>query len=197
VEFKDAVRRRKMVRTFHEDPIDPAILGKVLRHGHRAPSAGYTQGYAFLVLDARDDIARFWEVVSGGDPDFPHEGLRRAPAIIVPFGSKKAYLDRYAEADKGWTDRDEARWGAPYWLIDAAFASMLMLLSAVDEGLGALFFGLYPPTIPAFKAEFGVPDEWDPIGAMAFGHPAPDPVKSSAHSRPRRSLEEVVHRGRW
>ena len=75
---------------------------------------------------------------------------------------------------------------------------MLILLTAVDEGLGALFFGLYPEAIPGFKEAFGIPTEWDPIGAIAVGHPAPvDPVRSSAHTRERKRLSEVVHRGRW
>jgi nitroreductase len=117
--------------------------------------------------------------------------------IVVVFGSKEAYLDRYAEPDKGWTDRDESRWGAPYWHIDAAFAAMLMLLSAIDEGLGALFFGLYPPTTPAFKGEFGIPEEWEPIGAIALGHAAPDPIESSADTRARKPLDQIVHRGTW
>lgn len=197
MEFKDVVRRRKMIRTFAHVPVDRTVLDRILTQGHRAPSAGYTQGYAFLVLEGPEETKRFWDVVSEGDRDWPHDGIRRAPVIVVVLGSKKAYLDRYAEPDKGWTDRDESRWAAPYWYIDAAFAAMLMLLSAVDEGLGALFFGLYPPTIAAFKEEFGVPEEWDPIGAVALGHPAPDPVRSSAATRPRKALDEVVHRGTW
>ena len=197
MEFYDVVRRRKMVRTFQDAPVDRSVLATILSHGHRAPSAGYTQGYALLVLEGREETKRFWDVVSDGDRDWPHEGLRKAPVIIVVFGSKKAYLDRYAEPDKGWTDRDEARWGAPFWHIDAAFAAMLMLLSAVNEGLGALFFGLYPPTVPPFKDEFGVPDEWEAIGAIALGHAAKDRVQSSANTRPRKPIDEVVHRGSW
>ena len=197
MEFRDVVRRRKMVRTFQDTPIDQAVLARILEHARRAPSAGYTQGFAFLVVEGPEDRKRFWDVVGGEDPEWPNDGVRVAPVIVVAFGSKQAYLERYAERDKGWTDRDESRWSAPYWHIDAAFASMLMLLTAVDEGLGALFFGLFPPTVPAFKAAYGVPEEWDPIGAMAFGHPAPDPVRSSRDTRPKKPFDEVVHRGRW
>ena len=198
MEFGEVVRRRKMVRTFQDRTVDPEVVRRILAHGHRAPSAGFTQGYAFLLLEGPEETARFWDVVGGEDPEWPHEGLGTAPVVIVPFASKKAYLDRYAEPDKGWVDRDESRWPAPFWYIDAAFASMLMLLSAVDEGLSALFFGLYPPTISALRSAYGVPEQWDPIGAIALGPPpAVDPVRSSAHTRPRKSMDEVVHRGRW
>jgi len=44
--------------------------------------------------------------------------------LIVPMSDKSAYLDRYAEPDKGWTDRDESRWPVPYWDVDAGMASL-------------------------------------------------------------------------
>jgi nitroreductase len=188
-----------MVRTFLDGSVQPEVVHRILDHGRRGPSAGYAQGFAFLVFDGPEETGRFWGAASaGGDHEWILESVRRAPVVIVPLASKQAYLDRYAEEDKGWTDQDEARWPTPFWLVDAAFASMLMLLTAVDEGLGALFFGLYPPAIPSFKVAFGVPEEWEPIGAIAVGHPAPvDPVRSSRDTRRRKSLQEVVHRGRW
>jgi nitroreductase len=196
VEFGDVVRRRKMVRTFESGRVDSSIVERILRHGQRAPSAGYSQGFEFLFLEGPDQTARFWEAATADEPVL--QGVRVAPIIVIPFASKEVYLDRYAEEDKKWEDRDESRWPVPYWYIDAAFASMLILLSAVNEGLGALFFGLHPPTIPRVKETFGVPDGWDPIGAIAIGHPAgEDPVRSSAHTRRRKPFEEVVHRGSW
>jgi nitroreductase len=71
-----------------------------------------------------------------------------------------------------------------------------MLLTAVDAGLGGLFFGLPPEVITAVRAAFGVPDDHEPIGAVAIGRPAPGGSPGSAW-RGRRSLEQVVHRGRW
>jgi nitroreductase len=122
--------------------------------------------------------------------------MRRAPLIVVPHADRSAYLDRYAEPDKGWTDRDEARWPVPYWYVDTGFAALLMLLTAVDEGLGACFFGIPPERTGSFRAAFGVPGEVVPIGALAIGYPAPD-HRSSSLRRGRRSVEQVVHRGRW
>jgi hypothetical protein len=60
--------------------------------------------------------------------------LSTAPLVIVPLACKDAYLDRYAEPGKGWTDRDEARWPVPYWYIDTGFTALLILLSVVDQG---------------------------------------------------------------
>jgi nitroreductase len=75
------------------------------------------------------------------------------------------------------------------------FTAPLILLAAVDEGLGAAFFG--PPDIADFRTRFGVPDGWTPIGAIAVGHPdlPADPVPPAPSER--KSLAELVHRGRW
>jgi nitroreductase len=197
MEFRQVVRRRKMVRAFQDRQIPSEVVDRILEAGRRAPSAGFSQGYAFLVLDTPEQTAGFWRAITAHDAGWPHEGLRRAPLIVVPMASKQAYLDRYAEPDKGWTDRDESHWPVPYWTVDAAFAAMLMLLAAVDEGLGALFFGMHPPDLSALYVAHGVPSEFEAIGAIAVGYPAPDPIVSSAHTRPRKPVEEIVHRGRW
>ena len=185
-----------MVRNFDDRPVPREILDRVLANALHAPSAGFTQGWAFLVFDGPEETSRFWDATFDADrrAGFKWPGLFNAPAIVVPLSSENAYLDRYAEPDKGWTDRDPARWPVPYWHIDTGFASLLMLLSAVDAELGALFFGIFRPK--EFKVAFGIPASYTPIGAIAIGYPAPDEASPSLR-RGRRPLDEVVHRGRW
>jgi nitroreductase len=196
VEFRDVVRHRKMWRTYEDLPIDPSVVDRILDVGRRAPSAGFSQGVAFLLLQGENEIGTFWDAVSR-EEDWPTDGTRRAPVLIVPLAGKNVYLDRYAEGDKGWSDRDEGRWPVPYWLVDASFAAMLILLAAVDEGLGALFFGLEADRYEALRAAFGIPAEWTPIGVIALGHKDPDDQPSSRDTRPRKAFGDVVHRGRW
>jgi nitroreductase len=198
MEFQDVVQRRRMVRNFDERPVDPAIVGRVLSNALHAPSAGFSQGWAYLLLDTPADIERFWSATTppSGGTDAWSEGMRRAPVIIVPMSSKRAYLDRYAEPDKGWTDRDEARWPAPYWDIDTGMAALLMLLTVTDEGLGACFFGIPPEQITPFREAFGVPEDYKPIGAIAIGQRAPD-RRSPSLKRGRQPTSALVHRGRW
>lgn len=191
-----------MVRRYADRPVDAAAVERVLRNALHAPSAGFSQGWAFLLLDEARDVDRFWAATTppGADdePDSWLRGMRTAPVVVVPLSNKSAYLSRYAEDDKGWTDRDEARWPVPYWHVDTGMASLLMLLTAVDEGLGACFFGIPPTRTDAFRAEFEVPEEYSPIGAITLGHRTDDPGPAgSAAKRSRRPLEEVVHRGGW
>lgn len=198
MDFQEVVRRRRMVRNYDPTrPVPPSVRDRLLANALRAPSAGFTQGWAFLVLESPDDRDRFWTATSEPGSTSPWlESMRRAPLIIVPLSHRDAYLDRYAEADKGWTDRDEARWPVPYWDIDTGFAALLMLLTAVDESLGALFFGIPPERIPAFRTAFGVPAAYTPIGALTIGYPAPD-RRSPSLKRGHRAPEDVVHHGSW
>jgi nitroreductase len=117
--------------------------------------------------------------------------------LIVCLANKSVYLDRYAQADKGWTDRSESHWPVPYWDIDTGFAALLMHLTAVDEGLGSCFFGIPVATLQSFKDEFGVPDEFNPIGTLSVGYRVPDDKRSPSLKRGHRPVDEVVHHGRW
>jgi nitroreductase len=127
VEFQQVVQQRRMVRAFREQPLAPEVVERVLANGNRAPLAGFTQGYGFLVLEAAEERARFWATLAAAGQK-PEPAEMAAPLLVVPLACKAAYLDRYAEPDKGWTDRDEARWPIPYWYIDTGFAALLMLL---------------------------------------------------------------------
>ncbi len=199
MEYQRVVHARRMVRNYDPSrPVPDEVVEKLLGYAVHAPSAGFSQGWGFLVLSSAEERERFWAATTSADeePDTWLAGMRRAPLVIVPCSSRDVYLDRYTAPDKGWTDRDEARWPVPYWHIDTGFASLLMLLGAVDEGLGACFFGIPPAHTESFRDAFGVPDEFVPIGAITVGYPAPD-RRSPSLRRGRRGVAEVVHRGRW
>jgi nitroreductase len=202
LEFQGVVDKRRMVRSFEDRPIAAEVVQRMLANAIRAPSASNIEGWAFLVIEGREDLQRFWDLTDRSAYGWPE--LFRAPLVIVCLSSKDAYLDRYAEPDKGWSDRDESRWPVPFWDIDTGMAALLILLTAVEAGLGALFFGLGGPgsglrgktDFTAFRAQYGIPDAYHPIGAIAVGYEA----RSSAPAkrpRKRRSLDAVVHRGRW
>ena len=200
MEFQDVVRRRRMVRAYTEEPVDPAVVHRAVRNATRAPNAGFSQGWGFVVLDTPPDVRRYWAATVDGieDPDRWLRGMMRAPVVVVPCSSKAAYLGRYAEPDKGWTDQEEARWPVPFWHMDAAMASLLILQTAVDAGLGGCFFGVPPDREPALREALGIPDEFTPVGALTLGHPAPSGgAAGSPTRRARKDLDEVVHRGRW
>src|SRR6202042_2656212 len=191
MEFQEVVRLRRMVRTFTDEPVPQAALDRILGNALRGPSAGFSQGQAFLVLTEPSDREKFWAVAGAAiDPS-----AQTAPLVVVPMSCKRVYLDRYAQADKGWTDKDESRWPVPFWHIDTGMAALLILQTAVDEGLGAVYFGIVPAAVPRFRSAFGVPDDQEPIGAIAIGHDA-EAEKRDLRAK-RRDLAAVTHYGRW
>ena len=199
MEFHEVVRRRRMVRRFLDRPLPPGALDRVLAAALRGPSAGFAQGTDLLVLEGAA-TARYWEVTlpPGRRAAFPWPGLLVAPALVVAVANPTAYVARYAEPDKvatGLGGGVEA-WPVPYWFVDTAMAVMLVLLAAVDEGLGASFFGVFEHE-PAVKEAFGVPSDRRLVGTIAIGHPDPADRPSRSASRPRRSTGDVIHRGRW
>jgi nitroreductase len=191
MEFQELVQRRRMVRTFTDEPVPQAALDRILGNALRGPSAGFSQGQAFLVLTEAADREKFWAVAGAAIAS----SAQTAPLVIVPMSCKRVYLDRYAQADKGWTDRDEARWPVPFWHIDTGMAGLLILQTAVDEGLGAVYFGIVPEAVAPFRSEFGVPGDQEPIGAIAIGYDA-ETEKRDLRSR-RRNMDDLVHYGRW
>ncbi|HEU5483258.1 MAG TPA: nitroreductase family protein [Microlunatus sp.] len=196
MELSEVRRRRRMVRSYDPDaPVPKEALDRILDAGLRVPSAGFTQAVSLLVLD-RDDKDRFWATTTDphGAADRWLRGMLTAPVLVVVWTQPGAYLDRYAEPDKGWTDRDPARWTTPYWYVDAGMAALAMLYAAVDEGLGACFFGAPPDRIPAIRDTYGVPIDHELVGVLSLGTPAEPPRRSR---RGRRSASELIHRGRW
>ncbi len=203
MELREVIRKRRMVRAC--DPgleVPREVLDRVLRHAVRAPSAGFSQGWDFVVLASPEARARFWAATTDpdGEPDRWLRGVSTAPVLVLCCSDPQAYLSRYAEDDKGWTDRDPARWPVPYWDVDNGMAAMLMLLTAVDEGLGALYFGVPPEQQDAVKESFAVPADRRVVGVVALGHPAADPsteARGSGRTRRRRPLSEVAHLDRF
>lgn len=194
-DLEDLVKARRMCRNFSADPVDRTTVDRLMELARRAPSAGHTQGWAFLVLEGAELTRRFWEADASPEwlasPTLP--GLLRAPVIIVAWASRQAYERRYAEPDKA---ASALAWSVPYWIVDVSFATMHILLGAQACGLGALFFRLRPGAEEALRRDFGVPGEWSAIGALALGYPA----GTARRERPPRALrpvDEVVMRGTW
>jgi nitroreductase len=202
MDFAEVARRRAMVRDFTDEPVDPRVLDALLDTARRVPTAGFSQGIDFVVLEG-PDTERFWShTLPAAERDgFRWPGLLRAPVIVLPIADASAYLHRYAQPDKahaGLGTHEEA-WPVPYWFIDTGMAAMALLYAVVDAGLGALFFGIFRHE-EELLADLGVPAGKRPIGAIALGHPARPAGRvkeGSPATRPRRPLADVIHRGRW
>jgi nitroreductase len=201
MEFAEALRRRRMVRSFTGSPVPAAALHGILAASLRAPSAGNTQGWDAVVLEGPAQTAPFWAATTTQDwrdRSSRWPGLERAPVVVALFADPGAYVARYREADKapsGLGSGPEA-WPVPYWFVDAGQVVMALLLAAVDAGLGALFLGNFRGEA-ALRRSLGVPEDRVYVGAVLVGEPDRDDPPSTSSGRPRRSPEAVFHRSAW
>ncbi len=200
MELTEVLAQRKMTRNFTGRPVDPGMLDRLLAQALTAPSAGNTQGRELVVLEGPEQTSLFWDATT--DPEWRArsrraDGLARAPVVVLPFADPEAYAARYREPDKRpHAGEPEVEWVVPYWLVDTAYSVMLLLLGAVDAGLGAAFLGNFRGEANLHDS-LGVPDRLEWFGAVLLGEAdEPDPPSSSV-ARPRRGVDESVHRGRW
>ena len=198
MELAEVLRRRRMVRAYAPDrPVPPEVRDRVCAAALRVPSAGFTQGVSLLVLTSAEERAAYWATAAGAAESRWLAGMRTAPVLVLLWTSRAAYLDRYAEPDKGWTDRDPERWSAPFWFVDGGMAALAMLLTATDVGLGACFFGIPGARIGAVRTAFGVPGDQLSLGVVSLGYPEPGGASGSPARRPRRPAADLIHHGTW
>ena len=196
MEFRDTVLKRRMVRNFADRPVDPAIIDRILELTRHAPSAGFTQGQAFIVVTQPEtrkaiaDTCEEEEYVARGFAPF----ISKAPVLLIPCTSEAAYHRRYQEADKVNEDGTEIVWPVPYWFMDIGCAVMIALLAAIDEGLVTAFAG--SKDLDKLRSLLNIPAEVAPVGVIAVGYRAPD-IPSPSLQRGRKSDEEYIHRERW
>ena len=200
MELRETVLHRRMVRRFDPDgAVAPEVVRDLVALAVRAPSAGFSQGWDFLALLDPADREAFWSATDDGTPpDAWRRGVSASPALVLCLSDPDAYLDRYAQPDKGWTDEDEARWPVPFWHIDTGMAALLILQTVTDAGLGACYFGIPPERVATVRDAFAIPETFDPIGAITIGHrTTTDGLPGSPSVRPRKAQADVVHHGRW
>lgn len=196
MQFRDVVRRRRMVRNYADRPVEREVLQRIAAAAQRAPSAGFSQGQRLVVVtedQTKRAIAELCEepsyVAAGFDP-----WLSRSAALFVPSVSEEVYRARYREPDKRRPGEPEMEWPVPYWWLDLGCTVMLLLLAAVDEGLAAGFLGTHRTA--ELQALLGMPADFQPAGVVTVGHPAPD-RRSGSLRRGWLPFDEFCRWERW
>lgn len=186
-----------MVRNFRPELVRADAINSLLELALHAPSAGFSQGWAFVIVTEGELKKKIGELQ--GEADYYassrfHKFVSEAPALIVACASEKIYHDRYREPDKLKEDGTEIEWPTPYWFFDVGCACMLIFLGAVNQGLAAAFTGVF--RVDQMKHLLGIPNHFHPVGVISIGYAAED-VKSPSLKRGRRPLKEVVHYEHW
>ena len=164
--------RRRMVRRFAPDRIPTATIRRLVGAAVRAPSAGHTQPWEFVVVRAERTRRMLAQAAAG------QRFVADAPVVVVACFDVSRATPRYGEHAE------------LYGIIDTAFASLCLLLAVAEEGLGACFVGAIDR--PRVAQILGLPPHGRVLAVIPIGRPAESP-RSMRIRRPR----EVLHRERW
>ena len=193
MDFDSILKHRQMVRNYQERVVEESKLQRILEVAQRGPSAGHAQGTSLVVVESagtRQAIAQLareenW-VAKGYEP-----WLSRAPVHLILCVEPEEYHRRYAESDKQQAISSR-QWPVPYWFVDGGCSLMLILLSAVEQGLAAGFQGAQ--NLPGLAQLLKIPPQVLPLGVVTLGYAA-NPRPGSSIQRKRR--QQRVHREVW
>lgn len=173
-ELDKVIRKRKMIRKYDQSrEVPDKIINKLIDNASRAPSAGHTQVQEFVVIKD-PSIKRKLRLASVNQ-----EQVEEAPVLIVVCSNTSRSVGRYGERGKEF-----------YSIIDGAFASMLILLTATNEGLGASFVGAFNDE--KVSETLGLPERVRPIGIIALGYSDEKPARLE-----RIRKDRLIHYERW
>ncbi|HET8528909.1 MAG TPA: nitroreductase family protein [Gaiellaceae bacterium] len=194
----ELLERRRAIRSYTGERVSRETLERIARAARRAPSAGYSQGLRLLVVDDAELIAR---LAARQDDERSQRWFANAAAHILVLVREQDYHDRYNQPDKlAATGGVEVLWPVPFWHVDAGAALMLVLLAAIEEGLGAGVYGVPVEEDREWRGLLGLPADLTIVSGVTVGHPAADPDwdrATSVFSQRRRANDEVVRWNRW
>ena len=198
MDFYELLKKRRAVRSYTGEPVPRETLERIARAARRGPNAGYSQGLRLLVIDDAETIGTLagWQ-----EDEASQRWFGDAAAHMLVLTREQDYHDRYNRPDKlAVTGGVEVVWPVPFWHVDAGAALMLVLLAALEEGLGAGVYGVPVEEDARWRALLQLPDDLAIVTGVTVGHPAEDPDwdrASSVFSQRRRKHDEVVRWNRW
>lgn len=180
----EPIRERWSPRGFAETPLARAELGSLLEAFRWAPSSSNGQPWGLIVgLKGEGDAwQRLYDALTPGNQSW----CIRVPVLMVSVA-----VPRFRHNDS--PNR--------HWQHDVGLASAQMAVQAASMGLAVHFMGGFDRD--KVRAAFGVPDDHEPMAAVAAGHPAepdavpPDIAARDKAPRSRLGLNEIIFGARW
>ncbi|MDQ4114612.1 MAG: 5,6-dimethylbenzimidazole synthase [Actinomycetota bacterium] len=204
MELYDAINRRRDTRAeFTGEPVDPAVLERVLSAAHAAPSVGMSQPWDFVLVRSPETLSAFREHVATERDVFASslsgeraetfsrikiEGICESGLGVVvgydPTRGGSQVLGRHAIADAG--------------LYSTVLAIQNLWLAATAEGLGVGWVSFYREEF--LRSLVGLPSHVRPVAWLCVGAVEGVPEVPDLERfgwRHRSELFSVVHEERY
>jgi nitroreductase len=171
METWDAIRARRNVRTYLQDPVPDADLDRIAEAGWRAPSASNRQHWNFIIVTDRDQLQALSTVWQGARHI---AGAAAAIALVLPepADERAKVVDQY----------------------DLGQATYAIMLAAADLGIGTGHSSVGEQE--KAREILGVPDDHSVAYLIGVGYPADRPIKPIVKPN-RLPFGEVVRRDHW
>jgi nitroreductase len=171
METWDAIRARRNVRTYTQDPVPAADLDRIAEAGWRAPSASNRQHWNFIIVTDPEQLQALSTVWQGARHI---AGAAAAIALVLPHpeDERTKVVDQY----------------------DLGQATYAIMLAAADLGIGTGHSSVGDQE--KAREILGVPDDHDVAYLIGVGYPADRPLKPIVKPS-RLPFDEVVRHGHW
>lgn len=169
MEVMKAIKERRSIRKYTDQPVSDKQINDILTAGMYAPSGGNQQARDFIVIKDREKLQAITQI-------HPYASmLKDASVAIIVCGN----LDK--ERFQG------------LWIQDCSATTQNILLAAYDLGLGSVWLGVYPEEdrVQGLKLLFNTPNHIIPFSIIALGYP--DEEKQT----PERYVSESIHYETW
>jgi coenzyme F420-0:L-glutamate ligase / coenzyme F420-1:gamma-L-glutamate ligase len=179
----DVLQARRTVREFSAEPVDPAAVRRAIAAAVTAPAPHHSEPWRFAVLESQrartallDDMLVAWTDDLRGDGFTEEqiarrtrrgEPLRRAPLIIVPC--------LVTDAAHPYPDQRRSAAERTMFVVAAGAAVQNLLVALAVEGLGSCWVSSTLFCREVAARSLGLPEGWEPMGAVGIGHPAAPP----------------------
>jgi len=176
---REALLRRRSVREFTDERVDPAAVRRAVGMALTAPAPHHTAPVRFVWLRDDDIRARLLDAMAAAwRADLTADGLsegaierrvgrgallRAAPAMIIPFSVPDG-AHSYPDADRQAAEQT-------MFTVAAGAAVQALLVALATEDLGSCWIGSTIFTPELVREQLGLPADWRPLGAIAIGHP--------------------------
>lgn len=171
METWDAIRARRNVRDYTDQPLAREDLERIVDAGRRAPSASNWQPWDFVVVTVREQLIELAKVWQGA------RHVARSAATIALVAKEP---------------EDERR--RDLLMYDFGQATAHIMLTAVDLGIGSGHSAVADQE--QAQRVLGFPNGYICVYMIALGYPEDRPLRPLL--RPdRRPFDQVVHWNRW